>query len=1119
MQQNAMASQIGMSPMAYGGGGAQPVMPGHPGMGRMPTSFNYEPRNYQNVGSRMTGVAGGIMGATPMLAGVLGGSSPLTNPISGFLAARGMGMGMGAAMGAAGVMAAPMALAGAAIGQGVAGMQQQSLMNTAVMGGGYSFANSSSMTGQGFNRQDAMAIGKQVRQLQMIPELMTSFEEITSILPKLKNMGVMQGVRDAAEFGKRMKDSITTIREMSKILGTTMEDATEFFSHSRRVGFFGKQDMARNAMNAQVTMSITGMDRSTQMKMQEQAAAAGTAIGGSRSLAVKGTDAIAQRLGIQVRDNPALQSTIQNITGQDGPEGIAALSGMMLNAGQRISGTAAGRFMMAGFMKMGENGEVEIDEKLMESHRRGEVSMDRVRGMGMRNMSNRSFVKKFEGRQTRLGQQFAGAGGMENLSQMLYGAFGEDEDSARVVLQNQFGLSEEMTDMTLSGMRDERSGVAEERRATMRTVERNAKRRMNSVEGLGKRVGKSISNTFEPLKQAGAELGNMVGSSIDEITQDLMGDFVVSMTDDAKKSLKEGFSKEAIKKAFGGGLDEAKRGGRGGYNDSIFSQAMAMTNLAMGNTDINKSVTSELSKMMGYSGSGSLSTLVGETWKGSELGSWVNSIGTNKTGRSAQGAINKYGEMFGMGSGGTQEGLRQRVKTMSDERFWTGSSGAPTSEMNAGADAAAEIIRDLAANNEEYQNATEQKKFEMAQKAIQYSSNKAVRGGRRAIDAMGGSTDSSTAMFMGAQSRLKGTAAAADLDAAFDVGAEGLDATKVAQMQRDASTSMSRRFGADNAAVLMKSENARSVVGSLSSMPDGREKEDLKAALAKGDADLVKKLTGKTLTKEEMKAAYGGFKEGQSFRSGDVFGLSDKAADVLSTFDKAQRAGNATALKEATREAKDELDKQFSDDKSPVGDAMRTLGAATANFGSSSGETNTNALKKAIDAASEAVEKLPEGEREKVMAKMPPAMQSALAKRGGAKKGLSSLAKKGGTATVSEIAKASGMSESAVLEALGKTGDGKSSFALDSGTVAKLEKAAGQNAYGGNLGAGAEATSKQAKENQQLVLMKTMTEALVAIAGDKMSASAMEEYNTSKTLTEKQNSSGAAKATPGKPVK
>ena len=284
----------------------------------------------------------------------------------------------------------------------------------------------------------------------------------------------------------------------------------------------------------------------------------------------------------------------------------------------------------------------------------------------------------------------------------------------------------------------------------------------------------------------------------------------------------------------------------------------------------------------------------------------------------------------------------------------------------------------------------------MAQAAIQSSQNKDIRAGRRAIDALGITTDSSTAMWAGFQRHLKGSGAAADIGKFGDLGAEGMDATKVAQMQRDAASDMASRFGADNAAVLMKSASARGVLSELTNMKEGKEKDELKIALANGDVEAVQKLTGKSLTKEEMKAASQGFKEGQKFRSGDIIGQGPKAADVLATFDKSQKAGNSLALKESTAAAKEEIDKQFRDDKTPVGAAMKAYGAAAADLGTNVEDSaKQETFKKAVDAAASRFEGLKGQEKDDAMAKLDPSMRAAIARRSGTKGGLSKLTSKG----------------------------------------------------------------------------------------------------------------------------
>jgi hypothetical protein len=271
-------------------------------------------------------------------------------------------------------------------------------------------------------------------------------------------------------------------------------------------------------------------------------------------------------------------------------------------------------------------------------------------------------------------------------------------------------------------------------------------------------------------------------------------------------------------------------------------------------------------------------------------------------------------------------------------------------------------------------------------------------------------------------------------------------------------------------------------------------------------------MTKKSLSKEELAAVSKGHQEGSSAKNPLRKGGTGTSADVLKTFEKGQQAGNSLALKESTAAAKEEIEKQFRDDKTPVGAAMRAYGAAAADLGTNVQDSSKQeAFNKAVDAAATAVEGLKGDEKDKVMAKLDPSMQAAVARRSGTKGGLSKLTAKG-SATVSEIAKATGLSEKFITDTLRPGGDGKSNIALDPATTAKLEKAAGQaGALGGVIG-GAEATNRVARENQQLVLMKTMTEALIKLSGLDPNSDVMKEYNSNKT-----NAANASKTTPEKP--
>src|SRR5690606_12220328 len=135
-------------------------------------------------------------------------------------AARAVGMGFGGALGAGAMTAMPIMAAGMLASRGVSafvqgGQQQQMIGNQLAQN--FQFFNPAARGGMGFTRDDSKAIGDQIRSLSHIPEMMTSVEELTKLLPKLKSMGVMQGVRDAAEFSQRFKESVKTIRDISRM--------------------------------------------------------------------------------------------------------------------------------------------------------------------------------------------------------------------------------------------------------------------------------------------------------------------------------------------------------------------------------------------------------------------------------------------------------------------------------------------------------------------------------------------------------------------------------------------------------------------------------------------------------------------------------------------------------------------------------------------------------------------------------------------------------------------------------------------------------------------------------------------------------------------------------------
>lgn len=590
MAQNQFANQIGVAP---------PPMPQFMGGGPQPYSF--APRGPMGPGlgggnalaggvmSGIGGIAGGIGtgigalglgGAFGMFGGV-GRVAQYADPFGagqlGWGAARSMGMGMmgrvgGAALFGGGVAAAGM-MAGQAIGSFVQGGQQQQMIGN-TLGQNFQFNNPMARGGQGFTRDDTMAIGQSIRSLAHVPEMMTSVEELTKLLPKMKSMGVMQGVKDAAEFSSRFKESVKTIRDISKMMGTTMEEATKFFEHSRSVGFLGRRDQLQNLVNSQFTSGLTGMSMQQVAGMQAGGAQMALGMGARRSLGVRAVTNIAQSIGQAQQEGRIGEGALEDITGLEGPEAVAAASqrftGMMANVGLQSS---AGRAIIAGAMKM-ENGRAVIDKEKIAQLRSGKIGLADIKRSGM-NLTNEQKIS-FTNRKEDLAMEFAGElgpGGFGGFMQELVG--GKGDEAVRLMLRRHGGASAGEADimMNLAGGRE--TGEQEKRiMAQIRAREAGLREKTDPKAILQKIKTKMHAKMFGGIEEAGAKVFNDIGNTFDEFVDDLVGRHVIEISDKGMKDLSKAFSsgqgKQELRKMF----DEAAGGGRaltrrGGGGDSL----------------------------------------------------------------------------------------------------------------------------------------------------------------------------------------------------------------------------------------------------------------------------------------------------------------------------------------------------------------------------------------------------------------------------------------------------------------------------------------------------------------------------------------------------------------------
>jgi hypothetical protein len=555
-QQNYYAQTVGisnpaMSIGAYRGtgiqSGFQPAGPSFPGVRPPPPAFSYANGGAfgpgYGSGNNFAGHMMSGMGAAATIGGIgMGMMIPGLDPISGFMGGMRSagGFGMRGVMGGLGGAALPLAgamLAAHTVGSFVGGGQQQAQIANQL--GGFQFNNPVARTGQGFTRQDSNDIGSSIRSMAHIPDMLTSVEELTRLLPTMRRAGVMSGVKDAAEFNRRFKETVTTLRDMSKMMGTTMEEASQFFEHNRQIGMSSRTSQLRNTLNAQFTSGMTGMTMGQTMGMQQGGAQIARQFGARGVSGAQGVTNMAQGIQGALEAGFLDQDTLTDVTGLQGSEAVGAASQKMYGFMANLSQTAPGRLIMAGAMTRGKDGKVKLDEEMIRKLNRGEITIDQLKARAG-NLSDNDKIS-FAANAKNLGGQFAGQVDLPKFMQGLVG--GKGQEAASLLLQQYSGGQMSESDVSLmTAMGRGNQGVDMESFKGVRSREMQI-RESTDPEIMWKRIKtKMHSATFGHVEQAGADVYSSIGKMYDNFIDDLVGRHVVALSKEGAKALQQGMS-------------------------------------------------------------------------------------------------------------------------------------------------------------------------------------------------------------------------------------------------------------------------------------------------------------------------------------------------------------------------------------------------------------------------------------------------------------------------------------------------------------------------------------------------------------------------------------------------
>jgi hypothetical protein len=514
---------FGIGAQGFGGGGGFGPSPGAGYNYGGGAAYGYGGGN--SAGNAGVSMMGGVGNAFFGSMGVMGG-----------MGGAAMGGWKGAMMGAAG--GGLIGMAGKHVtGSFMEGAHEQSALERTLSQ--FQFQNASSRTGKGFSRSDSMQIGNMVRQMERVPEMLTSFGELNKLMDKMGQMGLMQGVRDAGQFMDKFKSTINTLKDLSKMIGTTMEGALQAFGEARQSGFYSQGDIVKNVMNRQITGAMTGMNQSQVGAIQQFGSQVGHASGGSRRTGAQHALRTAGQLGMANQMGVLTNDQIMEMTGKEGAEGIQDLSAQMTQLGYRMGRSNVGQAMTLALGKQ-EDGRYtgEMDQDLVERVRRGEVGLGELKSLARSKARTRGAKLSFAAHKNRLRSEMVGAVGSEGIAMQLneiLGSRGWSNPDAQNLVMQRFGASEEQANMLQKLMPnlDEIGVNMQAQGANMgRTQARQSLMRERfSSDAIKHKIFKKLEHKIsDPFKDAGTQVRNYISDAYEGYMDELTGEYTRTLT-------------------------------------------------------------------------------------------------------------------------------------------------------------------------------------------------------------------------------------------------------------------------------------------------------------------------------------------------------------------------------------------------------------------------------------------------------------------------------------------------------------------------------------------------------------------------------------------------------------
>lgn len=425
-------------------------------------------------------------------------------------------MSLGASLGVSGAMAAVYGAGSYGAGQMLTGAQNQAYLQSS-LGSNYGHTlNPLSRTGRGFSRGQMQQVASAMKSVQ---DAWTDIGEIYKIVDSLGRMGYQMNQMNVQSFSQKMKQAVSTVRDLAKMMGTTMEEALPIFSEARRTGIYTTGDIIRHGA-MRTGMSTLGFGQQQISGIGQMGSQISLAYGGLRGSGTRSAIRSAYRVGLAGINEEALLEA----TGAEGPEAYEALGGRLNQRAWGVARGAIGRRLIAGAAERGEDGKWHLNTGKLNAYAAGRMSLGEVTagaGQGVGRMGAigfRAHEHRLQGEMVeKIGTQLA-------IRDALRGFKPENisEDLARLLLKRRGGFQESELDAVMEVMRSMKTAERDEFEKTQQALEnqfRESERKMHhSWEGVKRKIAYGLHRSTGQYFQ---QMGEAVLSGAESTHEDL----------------------------------------------------------------------------------------------------------------------------------------------------------------------------------------------------------------------------------------------------------------------------------------------------------------------------------------------------------------------------------------------------------------------------------------------------------------------------------------------------------------------------------------------------------------------------------------------------------------------